>query len=793
MAEARPLKLRFQAKVLIPVAFVVGLFLVGDLWLVSTLIQRQLRVQNKQSLLGMETLVTNAFERHADALLEQLSPRAEESSFYLIAQSLDRDPTNATGRDTMIGRFADILNSTHAEGISVILFTDPAGQLLARTNLSSRLDARQFYSACEPLVAETLAAGKAAVRIIQLGDSLLDVVVVPCLDPDKHTLGALIFGLELTDSVARQFNIPNSEIAFIARNRVAASTFSSRATDVDLLSKYRRLTAPASGARQAEDLDLILERKHFVALYSRFPRFYGYGDAQYLLLSSYEQPWQSFRDNQRDLLLFSALGILVSTTIVWLVVRRVTEPLRQLRDSAEAIGRGDFSKRIEIQPGDELGELAAVFNQTAQNLWESTAKLERTVETLRNTQAQLIHSEKLSAVGEFVAGVAHELNNPLTALIGFAELVQMSNVDDNARASLKRISNSAERCHKIVQSLLSFARQHPPEQKLTNINTIVDSVLEILSYDLRTSNIAVVRELSPNLPRLLVDPHQIQQVFLNIVNNARQAIEASRSRGTVRVTTRAEGERVRIRFQDDGPGISPENLKKIFNPFFTTKPVGKGTGLGLSLSYGIIQEHGGNISAESTPGKGTTFIIDLPITNQAEPVAEVAALVAPPPARGNGRKVLVVDDEEDILIFVDEILRRAGYAIKTATDGQRALDHLGRERFDLIISDWKMPGMSGQQLYQRLLETDPQSAKNMIFMTGDVLSDKSYEFQDSHGNITYRSTFMPGRNEIRHDALVAVSSLPDSRDIFGPIVPVGQLPFDCCATRCRAAIATRTS
>jgi two-component system, NtrC family, sensor kinase len=741
MAEPRPLKLRFQAKILIPVAIVVGLFLVGDLWLVSTLIQRQLRVQNKLSLLGMETLVTNAFERHADYLLEQFSPRADESSFYLIAQGLDREPTNATWRDTMIGRFTNILHSTHAEGISIILFTDPAGQLLAHTNLSTSLNAEQFYSACVPLVAETLTAGKATVRIIQLGDSLLDVAVVPCLDPDKNTLGSLIFGVELTDTVARQLQVPNGEIAFIAHNRVAASTFSSRATDVDLLSKYRRLTTPASGTRKAEDLDLLLQHKHYVALYGRFPRFYGYGDAQYLLLSSYEQPWESFRDNQRDLLLFSALGILLSTTIVWMVVRRVTEPLRQLRDSAEAIGRGDFSKRIDIHSGDELGELADVFNQTAQNLWESTAKLERTVETLRTTQAQLIHSEKLSAVGEFVAGVAHELNNPLTALIGFAELVQMSNVDDNARLSLKRISNSAERCHKIVQSLLSFARQHPPEQKLTNINTIVDSVLEILSYDLRTSNIAVVRELSPQLPRLLVDPHQVQQVFLNIVNNARQAIEASRSRGVVRVSSRVEGERVRIRFQDDGPGISAEDLKKIFNPFFTTKPVGKGTGLGLSLSYGIIQEHGGTISAESTPGKGTTFIIDLPITNQAEPLIQETVPVPPPPARGNGRKILVVDDEEDILIFVDEILRRAGYAIQTATDGQSALRHLGRERFDLIISDWKMPGMSGQQLYQRLLETDPKSAENMIFMTGDVLSDKMEKYLSDQGKTCLAKPF----------------------------------------------------
>ncbi len=538
----------------------------------------------------------------------------------------------------------------------------------------------------------------------------------------------------MNDAVARKVQFPNSEIALIAGNRVVASSFFSQEANNQILAEYRKLTSLKPGVAAAEDLAILLNGRHYGALPCRLPRFYGYGDAGYLLLSSYEQPWQAFHDSQRDLLLFSVIGIIVSTAIVWLVIRHVTEPLRQLRDSAEAVGRGDFSRRIDIHSGDELGELAAVFNHTTENLQKSTEQLGKTVETLRTTQAQLIHSEKLSAVGEFVAGVAHELNNPLTALIGFSELVQMSDVDEDTRSSLKRISNSAERCHKIVQSLLSFSRQRPPERKLVNVNTIVDSAVEILIYELRTSNIKVVKELSPQLPRLLVDPHQLQQVFLNIINNARQAIEAYRAHGSVRLSTQVEGRRVRVRFQDDGPGISEENLKKIFNPFFTTKPVGKGTGLGLSLTYGIIQEHGGVISVESAVGKGTTFVIDLPITEQSEPTASQAP--APPaarPTRVKGRKVLVVDDEEDILVFVSDMLVHAGCEVKTATDGERALRHLNGERFDLIISDWKMPGIGGQELYQRLLEADPQSAAKMIFMTGDVLSEKTEKYLNDQG------------------------------------------------------------
>jgi signal transduction histidine kinase len=543
----------------------------------------------------------------------------------------------------------------------------------------------------------------------------------------------LVVGLEMGDTVARELKSPNSQIAFIANDRVVASTFGDVSLNPALLQEYQRLRAPPPSSDAEQDFNLVLQGNHYAALPGRFPRLIGQDSTGYLMLSSYEQSWEAFQRTEGVLFFFSLAGLALGAAIVWLLVRRLTEPLRQLRDSAEAVGRGDFSHRIDIQSKDELGELAAVFNQMTGNLQKSLAQLEKTVEILRATQAQLSHSEKLSAVGEFVAGVAHELNNPLTALIGYAELLQMSQVSDDDRTSLQRISSSAERCHKIVQSLLSFARQHPPERKLANVNALVDGVIEILIYELRTNNIKVEKELSPQLPRLLLDPHQIQQVFLNIVNNARQAIEAHRARGLIRITTSVAGHSVRITFQDDGPGISEENLARIFNPFFTTKPVGKGTGLGLSLSYGIIQEHGGSITAASKLGHGTTFIIDLPITTTSEDIPAASPPPRPPLAQGKGRKVLIVDDEVDILHLASQILVRQDYRVQTALDGESALRCLAAERFDLIISDWKMPGLSGQQLFERLLETDPQTAGRMVFMTGDVLSEKTEKFLREHG------------------------------------------------------------
>src|SRR5258708_26929903 len=321
------------------------------------------------------------------------------------------------------------------------------------------------------------------------------------------------------------------------------------------------------------------------------------------------------REAAQQALLAASLGVIaLGAGGLWFWLGRITKPLRELRDSAEAVGRGDFSRRVETAARDECGQLAAAFNQMTENIKTSREELEKTVETLKSTQNQLIQSEKLSGIGEFVAGVAHELNNPLTSVMGFAELLQQMDMPEQSRRYLDVIFKSAKRCQKIVQSLLSFARRHAPERKVLCVNEIVESAVEILQYQMRTTNIEVSTRLDRALPLTDIDPHQMQQVFLNIINNARQAMEGQQAKGLLRITTESADGCVRINFQDNGPGIPPENLKKIFNPFFTTKEVGKGTGLGLSLCYGIVSEHGGTITPQSAPGEGATFVIELPIT-----------------------------------------------------------------------------------------------------------------------------------------------------------------------------------
>jgi two-component system NtrC family sensor kinase len=429
--------------------------------------------------------------------------------------------------------------------------------------------------------------------------------------------------------------------------------------------------------------------------------------------------------------MLSLAGIVLGAAVVWFLVRKVTAPLRALRDSAEAVGQGDFSRRVQVNSSDECGELATVFNRMTQNLKTSREELEQTVDRLKSTQAQLVQSEKLSGIGEFVAGVAHELNNPLTTVMGFSELLKQADAKPEHERFLDMIHKSALRCQKIVQNLLSFARRHPPERKLSSLNELVNGAVEFLQYQLRTSNIEVTTQLAPRLPRALVDPHQVQQVFLNIINNARQAIEAHQPTGAIRISTELCGTMARVRFKDNGPGIPEANMSKVFDPFFTTKEAGKGTGLGLSLCYGIIKEHGGSIAVHSPPGQGATFVIELPLAHEAN-MADIASEAPRDDRRksteGRGKKVLVVDDEESILQMVRETLAQNGFEVDIARDGETALHQLEQKPYDLALCDWKMPGINGRQVYERVAATNPALAERIIFITGDVVNDTTQKF-----------------------------------------------------------------
>jgi two-component system NtrC family sensor kinase len=251
--------------------------------------------------------------------------------------------------------------------------------------------------------------------------------------------------------------------------------------------------------------------------------------------------------------------------------------------------------------------------------------ISRDVTQRKQMEQQLHLAGRLAAVGQLAAGVAHELNNPLSAVQGFAQLLaQRSNLDEATKGDIETIYREAQRATKITGNLLSFARKYTPEKRLISVNEALEQSLELHAYRMRVNNVEVVTQLDPDLPKTMADFHQMQQVFVNITTNAEQAVTEVRGKGRVVVKTKRVGNMIRVTFTDDGPGIPDDILKSVFDPFFTTKDVGKGTGLGLSICYGIVREHGGRMYAKSDTGKGASFVVEIPIVSKDQNVAEAA-------------------------------------------------------------------------------------------------------------------------------------------------------------------------
>jgi two-component system NtrC family sensor kinase len=386
----------------------------------------------------------------------------------------------------------------------------------------------------------------------------------------------------------------------------------------------------------------------------------------------------------------------------------------------------------------------------------------------RMLQERLLQSEKMASVGQLVSGVAHELNNPLTGVMGFSQLLLSRDLDETARAQVQTIYGEAERAAKIVQNLLSFARRRKPTKEMADVNGLLQRVLELRSYDLAMRNINLDMTLDTRMPRVWADPDQIQQVLFNVIKNAEQAMIDANHGGKLTVITRANGDGIRVTIGDSGPGIPPETARRIFDPFFTTKDAGQGTGLGLTICYSIIDEHGGRIWTENQPptaerpqGGGALFHIDLPVGagEVTQALAADGAAVTPPATAIGAKRVLVVDDEMSIRLLLHDILRLDQHSVALAGSGIEAADLVARERFDIIISDMKMPGMDGASFYRQVRQVDPAQARRIIFITGDTVSPDTRAFLQRVTNPVLSKPFKIGP---LRDAIEAVLSQNES-------------------------------
>jgi PAS domain S-box-containing protein len=402
------------------------------------------------------------------------------------------------------------------------------------------------------------------------------------------------------------------------------------------------------------------------------------------------------------------------------------------------LGTSSRSER-EFGPADE-NIMVAVGRQLATTidkiqLYEETRKA---YEDLRRTQEQLLQSEKMSAVGRLISGVAHELNNPLTAISGYTQLLESEELDPNVQEFIQKLRKQTERAQRIVQNLLSFARQHKPQRIYADLRKVMEDTIALRDFELKANRIVLERNFASALPSVVADPHQLEQVFLNIINNAVDAILESGRGGVLRIRIFSEGSDVVCEFHDSGRGMT--DPKHVFDPFYTTKGVGKGTGLGLSICYGIVKEHGGEISAQNHPAGGALVRVRLPAAVGERPMKEGERIAARRETQLRGRVLLV--DSDAVLTFEREVLVAAGLEVTAVSSAVDALERLKREIFDVVLLDRDIQGeKSSKDILHWLKESQPELASRTVLMLEKENHSTPRSFVNSSNTLCFVKPF----------------------------------------------------
>jgi PAS domain S-box-containing protein len=349
----------------------------------------------------------------------------------------------------------------------------------------------------------------------------------------------------------------------------------------------------------------------------------------------------------------------------------------------------------------------------------------RDITESRGFEQQLAQKEKFASMGQMMAGAAHELNNPLTAILGVSDLLREHATDDATRRHVEIVLQQARRAAGIVQNLLAFSRPTVLGRTKVRLDDLVERALQFQESSLRQKNITVEFHPQPSLPEIEGDPKLLTQIFLNIITNAEQAISTIRDHGTLKISIECSSGNLIAAFSDDGPGIAPENVGKLFDPFFTTKRPGGGSGLGLTISLAVAKEHGGKIEFQSSPPGGATFRVVLPVPGEPSldsgaPTAgaRVGAVITPVL---RGHSALVVDDEDSIREIVQEGLSARGMTVEGVASAEDALAHLASNSYDVVLCDYNLPGLNGEQLFEQLRARTNSAAPRFVFMTGDML------------------------------------------------------------------------
>lgn len=436
------------------------------------------------------------------------------------------------------------------------------------------------------------------------------------------------------------------------------------------------------------------------------------------------------------------------------------DDLDVLKEETRKLLRGDIDRimmEYRIRRSDGTERWVQVTAATVRNMQgrvlrvggsigDISERKQADVEIQRQREA-LYQSEKLSALGSLLAGVAHELNNPLSIVVGQAQMLKDSASDTPFGERASKIEVAAVRCARIARTFLAMARQRKPVRRPVQLERIVEDVLGLLEYNLRSAGIAVERRFASALPAIHADPDQINQVLSNLIVNAQQALANQPEPRRIAVALSAvSGEWIEARVSDNGPGIPAHLRRRVFEPFFTTKSAGHGpgtgTGIGLAVSHGIATAHGGTLETEEAPDGGACFVLRLPRGTADMPPA-AADLKTAMPQLAVGLTALVVDDEDGVADLLAEILAGSGFEVTVAEDGQTALNRLRSENFSVILTDLRMPGLDGPSLFARLRAERPALAQRIVFVTGDTLSPDVADFLRDSGQPCLEKPFVP--------------------------------------------------
>ena len=419
------------------------------------------------------------------------------------------------------------------------------------------------------------------------------------------------------------------------------------------------------------------------------------------------------------------------------IAPHVSDPAQFAKRWQEAAGGVEPSLLQEVQvlhPAPRLLERLSRSVLDDAGLRIGRIEIYRDVTPHQLLQSKVHQSERLAVLGQRVSGIAHELSNPLTTILGYAQRLLRDTADSPHHQDIQRIFSEADRASAMLRQLLGSTRESPSQRRPIELNSAILRAADLQRFQLASEKIHLELELSPSLPSVLCDERQFQQILNNLISNARHALLSDKPGGVIFLRTRlADSGRVLLEVADSGPGIPEAHRHRIFEPFFTTKPSGVGTGLGLSIVMGLVRQNGGNIKVLSSAGQGATFILDFAAAGAIASVRapDLSPAIVTAPSSMAGRRVLVVEDEPTVGQLIADMLSDLGYSPDFLQNARRGLAAALSRDYSLIICDMKMPGLDGQHFYRALLEAGGQTVK-FLFVTGDVLGIATQEFLRQH-------------------------------------------------------------